>query len=350
MAKTVMTVVGPVDVDTLGVTLPHEHFLSDARNQFTEFDDPEKRRISAEPLRMDNLGVVRRNPYGIKDNLVLDDLELAIEEAEAFKALGGKTIVDCTPVGVHRAPEKLQELARRTGLNIIAGCGYYTYDTHPKEMDNWSAEQIADQMLRDLTSGIDGTSIRAGIIGEIGTSKPIRPNERKNLLAAALAFQQTGAGIQVHTYPWGHEGLEAVEILVGAGVDAAKIVICHTDVEIDLNYIKAILKKGVFVEFDNFGKEFYIDPVDRGFAGGIFARDLERVTTIKTLVEGGYDKQVLVTNDLCLKCMLHHYGGWGYDHILRNVVPMMLDEGISLESIDNFLQNNPKSWLSTGVV
>lgn len=348
MAASVMTVLGPVSVDSLGITLSHEHLLLDLRNQFTEFSDPEKKRISAEPLRMDNLGVVRRNPYGIKDNLLLDNLELAIKEAEAFKALGGKTIVECTSIGIHRAPKQLRELARRTGLNIVAGCGYYTYDTHPKEMDNWSAEQIADQILRDLTSGIDGTDIKAGIIGEIGTSNPIRPNEKKNLLAAALAFTQTGAGIQVHTYPWGQTGLEAVDILADAGVNPGKIVICHTDVEISLDYIKAILKKGVFIQFDNFGKEFYIDPADRGFAGGIFARDLDRVTTIKALVDSGYEKQLLITNDLCLKCMLRHYGGWGYDHILRNVVPMMADVGISPDTIVNFLENNPKSWLAPG--
>ena len=165
-----------------------------------------------------------------------------------------------------------------------------------------------------------------------------------------MTFKQTGAGIQVHTYPWGQAGLEAVDTLVGASVNPAKISICHIDVDISLDYIEALLKKGVFVEFDNFGKEFYIDPADRGFAGGIFARDVERVKTIKMLVERGHEKQLLVTNDLCLKCMLHHYGGWGYDHILRNVVPMMLDEGISQESIDYFLKHNPRLLLATTVV
>jgi phosphotriesterase-related protein len=47
--------------------------------------------------------------------------------------------------------------------------------------------------------------------------------------------------------------------------------------------------------------------------------------------------------------MLRHYGGWGYDHILRNVVPMMEDVGISQNTIANLLQNNPKSWLAPEV-
>jgi phosphotriesterase-related protein len=69
------------------------------------------------------------------------------------------------------------------------------------------------------------------------------------------------------------------------------------------------------------------------------------VRVIKTLIERGYEKQILVTNDICLKCMLHHYGGWGYDHILKNIQPMMLDEGIPQETIDLFLSENPKRLL-----
>ncbi len=341
-----MTVCGPVGVDSLGITLPHEHLFIDLRNQFTEFDDPEKSRVSHQELRMENLGVVRRNPYAIEDNLLLDDLELTVAEVNEFMNLGGSTIVECTSIGIRRDIEKLYEVAQRTGLNIIAGSGYYTHDTHPAEMDQWSPEKIADDILRDLMVGIDGTDIKAGIIGEIGTSDPIHPNEKKVLVAAGLAFRETRAAIYVHTYPWGRAGLEVVDMLSRQGVSPDKIVICHVDVEIDLEYIRALLQRGVFVEFDNFGKEFYIDPEDRGFAGGIFATDIDRVRAIKEIMDWGYEGQVLVTNDICLKCMLHYYGGWGYDHILRNVVTMMLDEGISQEVIDTLLCENPRHLLS----
>ena len=135
--------------------------------------------------------------------------------------------------------------------------------------------------------------------------------------------------------------------MVAQDVNSAKIVICHSDVEPDLEYIRALLERGVFVEFDNFGKEFYIDPADRGFAGGAFVRDVDRVRMIKEILDWGYEKQLLVTNDICLKCMLHHYGGWGYDHILRNVVPMMEDEGIPREMIDRILSENPKRVLGS---
>lgn len=340
-----MTVLGPVPADQLGITLVHEHLFLDLRNQFTVFTDPEKRRLSQEKIALSNVGTLRRNPYAIIDNLVLDDHELAVKESMRFAQLGGRTIVDCTSVGIHRSPACLQLVAQKTGLNIIAGCGYYTYDTHPRELEQWTAHEIAQQMIADLTTGIDGTSIRAGIIGEIGTSDPIHPNERKCLLAAAIAHQATGAALFVHTYPWGQAGLEAARRLISEGVEPQKIVICHVDVQFDLNYLRALLDLGVMLGFDNFGKEFYIDPDDRGFAGGIFARDIERVQVIRQLLGWGHETQILIANDICLKSMLHAYGGWSYDHILRHIVPMMRHEGIPQSAIDTFLIHNPRRLL-----
>ncbi len=337
----VTTVNGQVPKELLGIVLPHEHLFLDIRNQFTEFSEPEKRETSHQPLCMRNLGVVKMNPYAIRDNLLLDDPEEAAEEVDHFKKRGGRTIVDCTSVGINRSPEKLRDLADRSGLNIVAGCGYYTYDTHPDDMDSWSAEQLADQMLEDMLEGINGTDIKAGIYGEIGTSDPIRPNEEKCLRATAIAFQQRRAAVQVHTFPWGTGGLKAARVLIESGIDPEKIVICHIDVEFNLSYILELIQLGVNIEFDDFGKEFFILKEDRGFAGGIFARDIERVHVILDLLERGAEKQILIANDVCLKSMLRCYGGTGYDHILTNIVPMMRGEGIVDDTIDLFLKENP---------
>lgn len=341
----IMTVTGPISAEQLGITLAHEHLFIDLRNQFTPFADVERKKLSEEKVSMSNLGVLRRNPYALRDNLVIDDVDLGVQEVLFFQALGGKTIVDCTCHGIHRDVRKLQAVAKRTGLNIIAGCGYYTHDTHPEKMEEWSTQQIADEMIQDITKGIDGSEIKAGIIGEIGTSNPIHPHEEKNLIAAALAFHQTNAAIYVHTYPWGKAGLEATRVLLQNGVHPQKIVICHIDVEFNLDYIHQLLEQGVFIEFDNFGKEFYIDRADRGFAGGVFARDIERVRVIKQWIEEGWQQQLLITNDICLKSMLHHYGGWGYDHILKNILPMMVDEGIDEKMVLHILQDNPRRLL-----
>jgi phosphotriesterase-related protein len=130
-----------------------------------------------------------------------------------------------------------------------------------------------------------------------------------------------------------------------AGVPPHKISINHIDVEIDLAYCMQLCATGAFIEFDDFGKEYTIDKRDRGFAGGVFARDIERVRAVKALVDAGYLHNLLLANDVCLKTLLHKYGGWGYDHVLTHIVPMLIEEGLSEAQIDVLLRENPRRFL-----
>ena len=340
-----MTVLEAIERDSLGITLPHEHLFIDLTCQFTEPADPQRRRLAYEPVGPAHSAWLARNPYAVRDNLLLDDVNLAVEELGYFRDLGGRTVVDCTSVGAGRSPTRLREVGARTGLNIVAGCGYYLAETHPPGFTEWSAEGIAEGIVRDLNEGIDGTGIRAGVIGEIGTGDPMQPQELKSLEAAALAHQQTGAPLQVHTYPWGRTGLQIVDLLEQRSVDPARVVNCHIDVSIDLDYLRALLKRGVYVEFDDFGKEFPLDEGEAHFAAGPFARDEERVEAIAALVEEGFERQILLTNDICLKQMLHRYGGQGYDHILRDIVPRLREVGLLPDTIERFLVGNPAERL-----
>lgn len=341
----VTTVSGPVDADRLGVISPHEHVLCDIRNQFTPFTAASQRALSEEPVGIGNLDILSRNPYAVRDNLVLNDVATAETELMRFRRAGGDTIVDATNIGLGRDPEALFSISRATGINIIAGCGYYTADTHPAGMDEKRVDQIRDEILQDLTVGIAGTRIKAGVIGEIGTSAEILPNEHTVLLGAAEAQRETGVGVIVHTYPWSRCGLTAVATLTSRGVPANKISINHVDVEINLAYCRQLCETGALIEFDNFGKEYYIDRRHRGFAGGVFARDIERVRAIVSLVVDGYLENLLVSCDVCLKTLLHRYGGWGYDHVLTNIVPMLLDEGLNERQVDVLLRDNPRRFL-----
>jgi phosphotriesterase-related protein len=341
----VMTVLGSVEAGELGITLPHEHLFIDLTCEFTEPPGEAGRELAYQPVGPENYAVLARNPYVVRDNLLLDDLDTAVEELAYFQRLGGRTVVDCTSVGAGRDPGRLREVAQRTGLNVVAGSGYYMHETHPPEMAEWTPEQIAEEIVRDLSEGIGDSGVRAGVIGEIGTGDPIHPGEIKSLRAAALAHEATGAPLQIHTYPWGQTGLEILDLLDGYAVDPARVVICHTDVAPDLGYMRRLLERGALVEFDDFGKEFPVDPAESDFAGGPFATDPERVEALARLVEWGYERQLLVTNDICLKQMLHRYGGRGYDHILAEVVPLLRETGLTQESIDRLLVENPARWL-----
>ena len=106
-----------------------------------------------------------------------------------------------------------------------------------------------------------------------------------------------------------------------------------------------LLSLGVYVEFDDFGKEFYVDRRFRSLLERGFVCDRERVAKLKELIGRGFTKQLLITNDICLKTLTHRYGGWGYDHIPVNIVPMMEDYAISEADIACITRTNPVNFL-----
>ena len=341
----VQSVTGPLSREELGVTSPHEHVFIDISAFYTpreikDFDNSEGVKVAIE-----NLGVLNRDPYALKDNLTMMDFEVQQKELAYFKKAGGQTIVDATTKGIGRDPEALKKISENTGVNIIAGAGYYVYSTHPEELAKMSLEEIADTIVKEVEEGLDGTDIKAGIIGEIGISEVFNDNERRVLRAAGIAQKKTGVAINVHINPWTENGTEAADILLSEGVAPEKICISHIDVEGKIDYIHGLLEKGVYVEFDNFGKEYYVDKDARNSGYGLFISDVDRIRLLKRLIEEGWRDQILLSCDVCLKTLLRTYGGWGYDHLLRNLVPVMLEEGISQEDIDYMLIDNNANFL-----
>lgn len=339
----IKTVCGEIEKSDLGIVAPHEHVLLDLTAFYQELPVPGIEDPATQKVEMWNLGILSRDCYALKDNLVLDNEELAIKELMFYKNAGGNTVVDASLPGIGRDPEGLKRISEATGLNIIMGTGFYVGETHPEKLNSMTDEEIGDLMVAELNHGVNG--ICSGYIGEIGISEIFDDKERRVLRAAAIAHKKTGAAINVHINPWTTNGIEAANILLDAGVKPEKICISHIDVENREDYILELLKKGVYVEFDNFGKEYYIRREVRNSGYGLFVHDTERVTLVKKLIDMGYIKQILLTCDLCLKNLLHSYGGWGYDHVLTNIVPMMEDEGITNEQIEIMLTKNPADWL-----
>lgn len=341
----IQTVLGQISACELSYTLPHEHIFIDLRALVSPPPDEAKRDVFYQKLSLSNVGHTLNNPYALLDNAVIDDYEVMKYELQQYRQAGGASIVDVTLRDIARDPQKLHALSRDTGVNIIAGCGYYTSNSHPEYLAAMSAEDIANEMYDEITEGMDHTNIKAGVIGEVGTSAEITDNEWKSLHAAALVHAQTGAGIQVHTSLWDANGLAVINYLTSLGVTANKIVIDHIDVDLRYDYLVDLCQAGALVEFDNFGKEYYISGRDRYYMQGRFAYDLERVQAMSKLIADGFVGHILITNDICLKSLLHSYGGRGYDHILTNIIPMMEDLNISGDQIETICVKNPANFL-----
>lgn len=342
----IRTVTGWIRPEEMGITTAHEHIFINLTAFFTEhpvryIDDP----ATAE-VRMDRLGILSRDPYALKENLYFNDFEMQKNELMYFKAAGGRTVIDATSRGIDRKPKELKRMAEETGLNVVMGAGYYVYSTHPKGVLERPVGDVAQEIIRELNEGVGETGIRAGFIGEIGISELFHPAEEHVLRASAIASKETGAAIHVHINPWQTFGLKAAKILLDEGVRPDRICIDHVDVVSQEDYIIKLVDQGVSVEFDNFGKEWFVNEEVRSDGYGNFIRDTERVEIIRSLIEKGYGKQILLSNDICLKSLLHAYGGWGYDHLLTNMVPMMREGGVTQQAIDQMLIHNPAAFFN----
>ena len=128
----VQTVLGPRAPEDLGITMMHEHLLVDLRRVYAPPEDPKDLPLATAPLSLDNLNWAFLNWARNRDNLLLDDIDLAVKEAGFFKAAGGGTLVDVTTAEFGRNPSALRRISERTGLNIVMGCGHYYAFFHPQ--------------------------------------------------------------------------------------------------------------------------------------------------------------------------------------------------------------------------
>ena len=159
-----MTVTGTISSNKLGITLMHEHLHSDLDwPGFWPKASPIPDMLD-DPVSLTNLGLLRRDPFVVRDNSRNTDLEITVQEVSDFKNAGGATIVELTPIGMYRNPSALLNIAQTTGLNIIMGCGWYIAPTHPSYIQTATVTDLTNQLIREITTGADNTTIKPGII------------------------------------------------------------------------------------------------------------------------------------------------------------------------------------------
>ena len=332
---------GPVPVTALGKTSTHEHMLVDMTNWYIppELDEG----LTNLPITLDTVGRIRRDPLANLANLLLDDIAEAAAEVRQFGLAGGKTIVDVTNDDFGRDPEGLRQIAESTDLNIIMGSGFYVANAHPADMDSRSVDDCASSIIQDIVVGAHEGQIRSGIIGEIGCSAGIEPNEEKALRAAALAQIETGAPVSIHQpVPFEKEAGKVLDILEEEGADLSHVVICHMDHTLeDRDYHKSVADRGCILEFDRFGNEWYYDSWGHWYEW----RDDQRVEAIKWLIDQGYGDQITIGQDICYRICWTKYGGWGYGHLLTRIESMLEEMGIDEKWAKRILIETPRDFL-----
>ncbi|KAL6468246.1 hypothetical protein MHYP_G00239230 [Metynnis hypsauchen] len=340
----VQTVLGLVDPSQLGRTLTHEHLTMSYECCFCP-PSPEEEAMTTAPMEMKNVHWIQQNPYSHRENLVLSqETEAVREELVAFKKAGGGTIVENTTTGIVRNLPVLRQLAKETEVHIVAGAGYYLDVTHSADTKKMTVEKLTDVIVNEVLHGADGTDIRCGVIGEIGTSWPITDSEKKVLRAAAHAQTQLGSPVIIHPGRNNAAPKEIFRIFQEAGGDVSKTVMSHMDRTIyDPAELLEFAKLGSYIEYDLFG----VEMLNYAFNTSVdMPSDSQRVQALAYLIKEGYEDKLVIAHDIHTKNRLTKYGGHGYSHILKNIVPKMLSRGITQNQVDKILIDNPKKWLT----
>lgn len=327
----VESALGPVDVRDLGTISAHEHLFI-------------------------NLMRERRG-----DGLLNDPALMAAELAR-FAAQGGGTIFDLTTAeltagstvdadpaftgtapGQTRAPRNIaavQEVSAATGVTVLLGTGHYR-DPYldPDAINRTSVQQLAEEMVRDLTEGFPDTSAKAALIGEIGADAwYVSALEERVHRAAARAHVVTGAAIYTHSARW-RVGLEQVAILLEAGVDPARIAVGHVDTVPDDGhddgYAIALARRGVHVGFDTLSS----------FPRHLLAPIADRVVAV---ARAGFLDRILLGHDVCTHSELVAGGGTGFTTVLGAFRDLLRERGVDDGEFRQLVEVNPVTFLGHG--
>lgn len=310
----IRTVLGDVPAERVGPALLHEHVLFD-------IVPPNAVGSREAPVTMQERWQIDYRSNGSPANALMTDPAVAAAELALYAADGGGLIVDQSVHGLARDARGLAEASRRSGVHVVAAAGTYVEAYMSPDIRALPAEALADRFTAEITQGLDGTTVRAGLIGEMGCSWPLTEFETRALEAAAGAQTRTGAAISVH--PGRHETAcgQILDILAQNGADLTRVLLCHMDrTHPDGSGIHALLERGVVVEWDFFGIEtshyWMTDAVE-------LPTDLGRLRLILELARDGFGDRIAISHDICTKTRLRHWGGHGYGHILRNVTALM---------------------------
>jgi len=272
---------------------------------------------------------------GQKHNLdcKVDCIDEITKEMKKLYSKGVRNIVEVTNRGMGRNVKNIVKISKESGINFICSTGFYKEPFLPDYVYEMDKEEIAELLINDIEIGIDGTGIKAQLLGEIGTSKDHMTKEEEKIFeSVVIAHKKTGVPISTHT-TLGTNALGQIEFFEKNNVDLSKVNIGHVDLSGDVQYIIEILSKGVYISFDTIGKNNYL-------------LDSKRVEMLKILQDMNLLNKVFLSQDISRKSNMEFMGGIGYSYIFDSFIPMLKEKGITDESLDLMLHKNPMNFFN----
>lgn len=311
----IRTVTGDIKPDALGFTYCHEHLVASPPPPTSE-NDPD---------------------------LVILDEEKAVAEATIARDCGVRSLYEASAWDYGRDPLALKRISEAVGIQIIACAGFNKGQWFAERLQGREISDLEEQIVAEVTEGMDGTGIRGGVI-KFGTGyNQISDIEEKVIRAGARAHRRTGAVLHGHTEA-GTMALEQIEILRDEGVDLRRVGLVHLTRNPDPWLHRKLLKTGAWLCYDGFSKiKYYTDSV--------------RTEMLLDLIEDGYLDQLLIGADLARRTDLHSYtGGPGLGYVAGTWLPRFREEltnrGESAARVEQICQalfvDNPARYFDFG--
>ncbi len=300
------TVLGNIAPSELGTTTCHEHLLWVVPEPYTD-EDPD---------------------------LGFDSIPAAVAELRHFKTNGGSALIEMTTAEIGRCPRELLQISQAAQVHVIATTGHHKEKFSRRALQNKSVDEIAARIIADIQTGMDNTTIRAGVIKAATSQNTASESELQVIQAVGLAHKATGAPVSTHTES-GTFAIEQMQLLRQAGVPAERLLIGHLDRNLPRETYFNLARAGVYLGFDQIGKNKYWS-------------DEERVQLICELINAGYVRQILLSGDTARKSAWHTHnsGVEGIAHLLTRFVPALQIADVSKNNIHTLLVENPARFLA----
>jgi phosphotriesterase-related protein len=319
----IQTFLGPVNAEDLGATLIHEHIFVRDFELERNFPSPEW----SEP------GAIER----------------AVQGLTALHALGIRTVVDLTVLGLGRDVRLVAAVAERSPVHLVGSTGYYVAEELPLYFRFHGPgrlvagpDPLVQFFVSDIEKGIAGTGVKAGMLKVMSAPTGITADVARVMTAAATAHERTGVPITTHSDPHSRNGLEQQAFLRDRGVALERIVVGHSGDSEDVDYLCQIMDGGSTIGLDRFGMEHVLP-------------DNRRVRTVLALLERGYVDRMVLSHDAAFfshvtppSWRAREAPRWHMENIPRRILPLLREGGATEAQLEQMLVANPRRLLERG--
>jgi phosphotriesterase-related protein len=257
---------------------------------------------------------------------------------------GIRTIVDATTFDLGREVDILVDASRGSGIHIVAASGMWLAPS--PAITARTTDQLTAWFTSDVTQGVDGTSVRAGIV-KVASEEQLLPMEERILEAAARTHRETGVPILTHSLARVRMGEQQADVLERFGVDRGRVVIGHSDDATEIDYLVGLLDRGYLLGMDR---------LPNGRLPEYGGQDVDaRLRMIAMLVERGYaDRLVLAHDDPIWAGVLTDVDQQRHlasnpdviSFVPRVVLPGLRALGVPEDAIRAMTTHNPQRWLA----